>query len=457
MRRTVLSITALADAPVNTVPGAKSVNEDVTLPIAGMSVADVDTATLTTTLTVLNGRLHVTAGAGVSDNDTATVTITGTAAETNTALAGLSYTGNLNFNGPDTLTVTTGDGTARRTPTRSRSRSTRSTIGRCAISTSTIRAAGPGGLYDNFHRGRRRRCDRRPRRPDRRHRHESASATITLANPRPADLLSVVGTLPAGITASAYDPATGVLTLSGAATLAAYQAALRQITFGNSSPVPSATDRVVNIVVNDGAASSVAAHAFLRGPGGYGAGAGPRCNDSSGATGRTTPPYSPARRFHRRRRHCDRRCGQREPVIGDDHPDQWRGNRPLAVNGTLPPGITGAFDPATGIFTLTGSAPLAAYQAALRQIEFGSSDPNPLTATRIIEVVVNDGTTDSSVASSLIQIALAASPTLDLDADDSTASGSDYATTFTEGSAGVRSRTSTSCSARRHWCRRQSP
>ena len=40
------------------------------------------------------------------------MTITGTAAQINAALAGLTYTGNLNFNGPDTLTVTTGDGTA---------------------------------------------------------------------------------------------------------------------------------------------------------------------------------------------------------------------------------------------------------------------------------------------------------------------------------------------------------
>ena len=73
----------------------------------------------------------------------------------------------------------------------------------------------------------------------------------------------------------------------------------------------------------------------------------------------------------------------------------------------------------------------------MQQIEFDSSVPNPLTATRIIEVVVNDGVTDSDAAFSLIQIALAAPPTLDLDADDSTASGSDYATTFTEGGGGV--------------------
>ena len=113
----------------------------------------------------------------------------------------------------------------------------------------------------------------------------------------------------------------------------------------------------------------------------------------------------------------------------------------LSVNGTLPTGITGAFDPLTGILTLTGSASLAAYQAALRQIEFDSSVPNPLTATRVIEVVVNDGDHRQQCRiQSLIQIALAAPPTLDLDADDSTASGSDYATTFTEDGAAVTDR-----------------
>ena len=107
-----ITVNPLNDAPVNTVPGAQSVNEDVLLAIAGVSVADVDGGTLTTTLTVTSGTLNVTAGVGVSGNGTAAVTITGTAAQINTALAGLSYRGNLNFNGPDTLTVTTGDGTA---------------------------------------------------------------------------------------------------------------------------------------------------------------------------------------------------------------------------------------------------------------------------------------------------------------------------------------------------------
>ena len=111
LQTTVVSITAVNDAPVNTAPGAQTVNEDTALPIAGVSVADIDSPTLTTTLMVANGTLHVNAGAGVSDNDTGAVTVSGTPAEINAALAGLAYTGNLNFYGSVTLTVTTDDGT----------------------------------------------------------------------------------------------------------------------------------------------------------------------------------------------------------------------------------------------------------------------------------------------------------------------------------------------------------
>ena len=113
----LVTVVAVNDAPVNTVPGAQTVAEDTILPIAGVSVADIDSSALTTTLSVANGILNVTAGAGVTGNGTASVTIAGTAAQINAALAGLAYTGNLNFNGADTLTVATSDGTATDTDT----------------------------------------------------------------------------------------------------------------------------------------------------------------------------------------------------------------------------------------------------------------------------------------------------------------------------------------------------
>ena len=113
-----ITVNPVNDAPINTVPGAQSVAEDTILPIAGVSVADIDSSALTTTLSVANGILNVTAGpARVTGNGTDSVIIAGTAAQINAALAGLAYTGNLNFNGPDTLTVATNDGTATDTDT----------------------------------------------------------------------------------------------------------------------------------------------------------------------------------------------------------------------------------------------------------------------------------------------------------------------------------------------------
>jgi hypothetical protein len=79
-------------------------------------------------------------------------------------------------------------------------------------------------------------------------------ARIVLTNPLDgsSETLSISGSLPAGITASTYDAATGVLTLSGTATLASYETAIEAIRYNNSSNNPSTTSRVIQIYVNDG-------------------------------------------------------------------------------------------------------------------------------------------------------------------------------------------------------------
>ena len=59
----------------------------------------------------------------------------------------------------------------------------------------------------------------------------------------------------AGIT-GVWTPATGVLALSGSATVAQYQAALRSITYVNTSDAPNTSTRTVSFVVNDGALAS---------------------------------------------------------------------------------------------------------------------------------------------------------------------------------------------------------
>ena len=108
-----ITVTPVNDGPVNTVPGAQTVNEDTALSIGGVSVNDVDGNLTTTQLTVTNGTVKVSLAGGATisagANGTSTLTLSGTQAQINAALASLSYQGNLNFNGRDTLTVPTTD------------------------------------------------------------------------------------------------------------------------------------------------------------------------------------------------------------------------------------------------------------------------------------------------------------------------------------------------------------
>ena len=74
------------------------------------------------------------------------------------------------------------------------------------------------------------------------------SAVIVLTNAQAGDVLSA-GTLPAGIVANQEG---NTITLTGSATLADYQAAIKAITFANTSENPDATPRIVQVTVNDG-------------------------------------------------------------------------------------------------------------------------------------------------------------------------------------------------------------
>ena len=67
-------------------------------------------------------------------------------------------------------------------------------------------------------------------------------------------------------------------------------------------------------------------------------------------------------------------------------------------------GIGSSFDALTGTLTLTGSATVAAYQAALRTVTYfnGSDAPSPLPRT--VVWIVNDGTSPSNAATSTITV-----------------------------------------------------
>src|SRR6185436_11451872 len=106
-----ITVNAVNDAPVNTVPGAQSTNEDTNLVFSSgngnlISISDVDAgaSSVHVTLTATNGTLTLsgitglsfTTGDGTAD---ATLVFTGTVANINAALSGMFFAPTANFNG----------------------------------------------------------------------------------------------------------------------------------------------------------------------------------------------------------------------------------------------------------------------------------------------------------------------------------------------------------------------
>jgi hypothetical protein len=110
-----LTINAVNDAPVNTVPGPLNAQNGLDAAIIGLAVSDVDAVSLTTSLHVDHGTLSVAAvgGATVIGSGTGTVTLSGSVAQIDAALGApnnVLYQSAFNFVGTDHLTMTSNDG-----------------------------------------------------------------------------------------------------------------------------------------------------------------------------------------------------------------------------------------------------------------------------------------------------------------------------------------------------------
>ncbi len=94
-------------------------------------------------------------------------------------------------------------------------------------------------------------------------------------------------------------------------------------------------------------------------------------------------------------------------------------------------GITGSYDGGTGILTLSGTASVANYQAALRSVTYTNTSDNPNTAARTVSFAVTDGSLSSNTATRNITLtAVNDAPVLTavhnltaIDEDDVTSSG----------------------------------
>lgn len=108
-----ITVEAVNDAPMNTVPDTQGTNKNTPLvDISGLSVDDIDLGDndLTVTLEVDNGALNVSGPATVTNDGTSSVTLVGSLAAINSSLASVTYTPDVGFTGDDTLTMTTNDG-----------------------------------------------------------------------------------------------------------------------------------------------------------------------------------------------------------------------------------------------------------------------------------------------------------------------------------------------------------
>jgi len=251
------------------------------------------------------------------------------------------------------------------------------------------------------------------------------SATITLTN-RPdgaAESLSIdptAGGTIFGVTASAYDPVSGVITLTssiGSISLADYEAILATLTYNNTALIPNPSDRIINVQVTDSddLPGNVAVSTI-----GIFSGTPPTIdldgNDSSGATGNNYQnSFIPGA--------GGVAAADSDVVITDDgaiisSATITLTNRPNGANenlsidptagGTIPAGLVtaGAYNPTTGELTLTGDATIAQYQAIIGTLQYNNTSTAPDLSDRLINVQITDVTNlASNVALSTISIA----------------------------------------------------
>jgi hypothetical protein len=185
--------------------------------------------------------------------------------------------------------------------------------------------------------------------------------------------------------AGSYNAGTGVMTLTGTATVAAYQAALRTVSYVNSSEDPSALTRTVTFTANDGGVANnlgsasrmvkvtrvnqpppvtatAAGLAYVEDQAATAIDPGLTTNDVDstilvGATVAITANFAAG-----------------EDVLSFDNQG----------------GIAGSYNAGTGVLTLSGSAPIAAYQAALRAVTYANSSEAPTASTRTVTFSLND-------------------------------------------------------------------
>jgi hypothetical protein len=228
-----------------------------------------------------------------------------------------------------------------------------------------------------------------------------ATATVALLNyvigQDMLDFTNIPATM--GNISGSYNTFTGTMTLDspgGTATLVQWQAALRAVSYFNTSDNPSITLRPVSYTVNDGVSDSNTLNSFINVA---------AVNNAPiiGGTSAITYVENDAPIII-------------NPNISPSDPDSFflYSASVLIVNfvvgqdvlsfSSLPSGITGNYDSGTGLMTLSGLARIASYQTALRSIAYSNTSDNPSIGSRNISFSVSDGPLNSGITTSTIAV-----------------------------------------------------
>lgn len=206
------------------------------------------------------------------------------------------------------------------------------------------------------------------------------------------DVLSFVNT--ANIT-GVFVPGTGILTLSGTDTVAAYQTALRSVRYSNPSAAPSTADRTVTWTSTDGVETSLPATSTIQVisvndlPVVTTTGGTTSFVEDGGAVvvdgGLTVTDADDA--------------NLASAVVTITNPQDGAAEV-LAASACAGLTVVAGLNS----LTVTGSQPLATYQTCLRSVTFNDSSQNPGTTPRVVQFVVNDGTDPSAPATKTVTV-----------------------------------------------------
>jgi Ca2+-binding RTX toxin-like protein len=219
-----------------------------------------------------------------------------------------------------------------------------------------------------------------------------------------------------GITAS-FNTATGVLTMIGLSALANYQTAMRSVKYTNDSDQPPAS-RTIQFSISDSSSGSTPITRQIQIT---------SVNDAPTvlSTRGVVPYLQPMGTI----------ALDNTILVSDADNTTLTGATVSILNYTLGQstlgftnqnGITGSFNSANGLLTLTGTTSTSNYQAALRSVTYSHGNATPTQSPQFIQFTVQDAALNSDPSTSTLQVVFNnTAPQLDLNGADA---GIDYVT-----------------------------